>query len=105
MPADSTVASREAVERSLVAAAGVPVELVQPSSGSDAREGWRRFLFGSISPAAAILSAELRRSGLPSDIYFAKLRASDLSGRARACKQLFEAGLPAADLRRLTSSE
>ena len=102
MPADGTVASREAVERSLLAASGIPIELVQPSSGSDAREGWRRFLFGTISPAAAMLSAELRRIGQSDEIDFAELRASDLAGRSRAFKQMREAGLTESEARRLT---
>ena len=101
-PADGTIKGREAIERSLLAAGGVPVELVQPSSGSDAREGWRRFLHGTIAPAAALVSAELRRIGQPDEIDFADLRASDLAGRARAYKQLTEAGMTPADARRLT---
>ena len=101
MPADSTVASREAVERSLLAAAGVPVELVQPSSGSDAREGWRRFLWATIAPAAGLVSAELRRLGRDDAITFDGLNASDLAGRARAFKQLTEAGMDATEARRV----
>ena len=104
-PSDGTVKSREAVERSLLAASGVPVELVQPTSGSDAREGWRRFLFGTIAPAAAILAAELRRIGLDGEIDFAELRASDLAGRSRAYKQLTEAAMAPAEARRLTGLE
>ena len=46
MPSEGTIASREAVERSLLAAGGVSVELVQPWNGSDAREGWRRLPVG-----------------------------------------------------------
>ena len=105
MPADGTIASREAVERSLLAAGGVPVELVQPHSGSDAREGWRWFLWSTIAPAAALVSAELRRIGLPDGIDFAALNASDLAGRARAYSQLRKAEMPEADARRLTGLE
>ena len=101
-PSEATITAREATERSILAAAGIPIELVQPSSGSDAREGWRRFLFGTIAPAAAILSSELRRLGQPDRIDFSELRASDLAGRARAYKQLTEAGVARADVARLT---
>ena len=101
MPSEGTIAAREAVERSLLAAAGVSVELVQPSSGSDAREGWRRFLFGTVAPAAAVVSAELRRLGLDGEIGFETLRASDLASRSRAYKQLVEAKMPDADARRI----
>lgn len=104
-PASSTQAIRQDVERSLLAAAGVPSELTQPTSGSDAREAWRRFLWSSIAPAAAVVSAELTRLGLPSEIDFAALNASDLAGRARAYGQLVTNGVDEADARRLTGLE
>jgi len=100
-PAEGTIASREAVERSILAAAGVPVELVQPSSGSDAREGWRRFLWSTVAPAASIVSAELRRLGLDSAISFDALNASDLAGRARAYSQLRKAEMDDSEARRI----
>ena len=93
-PAAATPTARQDVERSLLAAAGIPVELVQPSSGSDAREGWRRFLHATIAPAAALVSAELRRLGLESEIAFDALRASDIAGRARAFQSLVGGGMP-----------
>lgn len=100
-PTTGTIQTREGVERTLLAAAGVPTELVHPSAGTDSREAWRRFLFGTVAPTAAVVSAELRRLGLPSEIDFAELRASDLAGRARAYKQFREAGMDDAEARRL----
>lgn len=101
-PAATTPHVREGVERSLLAAGGVPTELVLPSSAGEGREAWRRFLFATIAPAAGLVSAELRRLGLDPEIRFEELRASDLAGRARAYKQLREAGMEEAEARRVT---
>ena len=103
-PETGSVTLRADVERSILAAAGVPSELVIPSSGGgDARESWRRFLYSTIAPIGAIMSSELARIGLESEIHFDELRASDLAGRARAFKQLTEAGgLESGEIKRLT---
>ena len=95
-PSQTTVLTRDALERSIWAASGVPVELLRPSSGVDAREAWRRFLFAVVAPIGAIVSAELRRLGLASELDWAALRASDLASRSRSYKQLTEAGVAAA---------
>ena len=104
-PNPGTIQTREGIERSLLAAGGVPVELVNPHAGRDARESWRRFLWATISPAAAIVSAELRRLGLPSEIDFSRLNASDLAGRARAFGQLTTAGVSEDEAKALTGLE
>ena len=103
-PETGSVTLRADVERSILAAAGVPSELVIPSSGGgDSREAWRRFLYSTIAPIGAIMSSELARIGLESEIHFDELRASDLAGRARAFKQLTEAGgLESGEIKRLT---
>ena len=102
-PEVSSVALRSDVERSILSAAGVPSELVIPSSGGgDARESWRRFLYATIAPIGALMSSELSRVGLDSAIHFDELRASDLAGRARAFKQLTEADMDPAEARRVT---
>ena len=100
-PSAGTIAAREGVERSLFSAAGVPVELVQSVSGSDAREGWRRFLWSTIAPAAGLVSDELKRLGLDSEIRFDSLNASDLAGRARAYGILVSNGMPDDEARRI----
>lgn len=92
-PAQATVLGRESVEKSLLAAAGVPTSLLDTKAGVDVRESWRQFVFASVAPVAKLVSAELRRLGLASEISFSELRASDLAGRARAYKQLTEAGM------------
>ena len=100
-PAAGTIQGREAVERSLLAACGVPTELVLSSSAGEGREAWRRFLWATIAPAAAVVSAELTRIGLDGAIDFSQLNASDLAGRARAFGQLRKAELPEAEARRI----
>ena len=101
MPAQFTIQTRLDTERSLMGAAGVPVALVNPEAGTDSRESWRRFLHGTLSPVARLVSAELERVGLSGGLSFNRLGASDLAGRSRAYKQLTEAGMDAAEVRRI----
>lgn len=100
-PTETSATIRTDTERSILAAAGVPVELVLPASGGDAREAWRRFLHATVAPIGRLISAELLRVGLSSELSFAGLNASDLSGRARAYKQLTEAGMTEPEARRI----
>ncbi|MCY4057581.1 MAG: hypothetical protein OXG44_06240 [Gammaproteobacteria bacterium] len=104
-PVAATLTAREQTERSLMAAAGVPAELVSSSSAGEGREAWRRFLWATIAPVAQLVAAELRRLGLESEIAFDRLNASDLAGRARAFGQLVSNGVLEADARRLTGLE
>lgn len=98
-PAQYTVQSRTDVERSILAACGVPVALVNPEAGSDTRESWRRFLHGTLQPLAQMISAELQRVGIPHSLSFNRLMASDLAGRSRAYKQLRDAGMDDSEAR------
>ena len=100
-PAQSSVLARDNLERSVWSSAGVPVELLRPSSGVDAREAWRRFLFAVVAPIGQIISGELRRLGLDAELDWTELRASDLASRSRSYKQLTEAKVPEADARRI----
>ena len=95
-PSQGTTVSRDSLERAIWAACGVPVELLRPSSGVDAREAWRRFLFSTVAPIGEIISAELKRLGLASELDWTELRASDLQSRARSYKQLTDSGVAAA---------
>ena len=83
-------ALRSNAARHVLAASGVPVELVEPAEGSGAREGFRRFLHATISPAAAIARDELRRKLDEPDLTlgFDELFAADVQGRARAWRSL-----------------
>ena len=81
--------------RSVLAACGVPVELVAASEGTGQREAYRRFLFGSVLPVARLVESELRdkleAEALRFD--FSELMAGDLAGRARAFQSMVGAGM------------
>ena len=64
------------------------------SDGTAAREAWRQALFGVIAPLGRILHAEIRakiHDGI--SLSWDELRASDLSGRARAFQSMVTAGM------------
>ena len=93
VPSQYSVSARLDLERSILAACGVPVSLVIPPAGADAREGWRRFLHGTLGPIAALVGAELERVGPSGRLDFRALMASDLQGRARTFRQLRDGGM------------
>lgn len=78
----------------VIAACGVPVELLDPGPSTASREAWRRFLHGTISPLGRLVSAELTLK-LESEIKLSweSLYASDLSGRARAFQSMVGGGM------------
>ena len=93
---------RTDVERSILAACGVPAELVNPGNESASREGWRRFIFGTIQPVARIVADEVKRKrGGNGMITFRQLAASDLQGRARSYAALRKAEMPDAIAREI----
>lgn len=79
---------------SVLAACGVPVELVSQSDGTGMREAWRRFLHGTVAPLGKILEGELRKMyGGKAKVSFESLFASDIQGRARAFQSLAGGGM------------
>ena len=86
---------RSSAARHVLAACGVPPEVLEPGQGTAAREAYRRFLHSSVAPVAALVVAELRDKldapGL--ELSFDKLFASDLSGRARAFQSMVGGGM------------
>lgn len=92
---------RESVERSILAACGVPLALVAGSTTAESRESWRRFLHGTIAPIGELMAAELRRVGMDDAMDWSNLFASDLAARTRAYKQLREAEFDAEEARRI----
>ena len=95
-PAAALPELRSNVERSILAACGVPIEVALQASGSGGRESWRRWIYGSVGPMARLIESEFSaKLDRPITLGFDSLRASDLAGRARAYKQLTEAGMPA----------
>lgn len=101
MPSQYTVQARTDTERTILAACGVPVALVNPDAGTDTRESWRRFLHGTLQPVARMIVAELARVGIGGSLTFNRLMASDLAGRSRSYKQLREAGMDDAEARQI----
>ena len=80
----------------VLAACGVPVELVQAADGTGQREAWRRCLHGTIQPLGRILAEELSRLyRRPVTLDFEALAASDIAGRARAFQSMVGAGMEA----------
>ncbi len=92
------------LQDAICGAAGVPPVLLRgDSQAASQREAWRQFLFGSISPVARLIQAEARDKLASPDleIGFSELRASDLTGRARAFRQLIDGGIPLAEAREI----
>ena len=100
-PPESLGVLREAVETTVLAACGVPVDLVR-SGGTD-RESYRRYLHLSVQPLAAIIAAEcagkLDMPGL--GLTFGSLHAGDISGKARAYQSLRKGGMDDAEARQM----
>ena len=87
-------------------ACGVPPSLVTlPADGTGQREGWRRFLHGSVAPVARILEAEFAAKLDEPNLRLVldDLAAADMTGRARAWRSLVgsEANLDPATAARL----
>lgn len=92
---------RSAAAVSVMAACGVPPALGMIGTGTDGtaqREGWRRFLHGTIAPVAAAVAGELAmKLDAPVQLNFDSLFASDLTGRARAFSGMVKGGMAVAD--------
>ena len=96
-PPAAEVSLRSDVIMHVLAATGVPTDLVARADGTSRRESWRQFLSGTIAPVARLVASELAEKldapGL--ELTFDDLRASDLTGRARAFGQLRDHGVRA----------
>ena len=79
----------------VLAACGVPPELVSGGDGTSLRESYRRLLHSTIAPLARILESELRAKTCPG-ISLDSLFAADLSGRARAFQSMVGGGMDVA---------
>ncbi len=95
-PPEAVVNLRDSTAVAVLSACGIPPAMVSRSDGTALRESWRQFLFGVVSPVARLVALQCGRVlDVPLRFEFDELRASDLAGRARAFKQLREAGLDA----------
>ena len=100
-PPQAQVVLRSDVGMSILNACGVPAELVAgKAEGTAAREGWRRFLHGSVDPVARIVAQELSEK-LERDVTLdlSGLHASDIQGRARAFQSVVGGGRRDVDCR------
>ena len=84
---------RRDAERSVLAACGVPTDVLSGGDAAGQREGYRRFLHATVQPvmdgAAAQVSAFF---GQPIAFDLSKMFAGDLSGRARAFQSMVNGG-------------
>ncbi|MDE2661244.1 MAG: hypothetical protein OXI45_13650 [Acidobacteriota bacterium] len=96
-PPREQVELRRHVAASLYAAAGVPPELADiPATGTDRREAWRQFISATVAPVGRMIGDEVRRVyGGSGVVDFRAILATDLQSRARAYKQLTDAGMEA----------
>ena len=87
-PPDSLGTLREAVETTVLAACGVPVDLVR-AGGAD-REAYRRFLHMTVQPLGKLVESELRHKLDVPDLRLdhGSLAAADVHGRSRALRSL-----------------
>ena len=79
----------------IMAACGLNPAIFQTGTGTAGREAYRQALFGTIAPLGRQVETELRRK-LEDDaiaLTWNELRASDISGRARAFQSLVGGGM------------
>ena len=93
---EGNVKAYQAIEQTVLAVAGVPIEIVSgDAQGTAAREGWRRFLFGTLHPMGRYLITAMADlgDGYTVQLDFQNLQASDVVGRARSVGTLVQAGV------------
>ena len=88
-PPEAQITLLEKATMEVLAACGVPPELVSGGDGTSLREAYRRFLHSTVAPLGRIVEHELREKthegvGLSFDSLF----AADTQGRARAWRSL-----------------
>ena len=93
-PPEALEKIRTAVQETVLACCGVPLELAEMGQGTAGRESWRRFLHGTIDPLGKLVAEELsRKFEFPVTLDFSELQASDISGRARAFQSMVGGGM------------
>lgn len=93
-PPDSLVNLADTAAREVFSACGISPALFSAGDGTAAREAWRQVLFGVIAPLGKMVSSELSmKFGEPVSLTWDELRASDLSGRARAFQSMVGGGM------------
>ena len=101
-PPDSLGKLRDSVKADIFGVYGIPSSI--HGTGGSARESYRQFLASTVQPLAKLvveeLSAKLDTPTLALD--FSELRAADIASRARAFKQLIDAGMDPAKAEAVT---
>ena len=93
-PPSSLVELMSVASREIYAACGFNSALWGGSQAASVREAWRLALFGVLSPLGRLVEADLRaKLGGEVSLSWQELRASDLSGRARAFQSMVGAGM------------
>lgn len=92
---EAVVRARRDTAASIAQACGVPLTILEGGQDASAqREGWRRFLHGSLQPLAEVVGEELsEKLGGRIEIRFENLFASDVQGRARAFQSMVDGGI------------
>lgn len=97
---------RESVADSVFESCGISPGLAKADSAGAAREAYRQFAVATMEPIAALLETELRRKvDRSARIDLKRLMAADVSGRARAWRQLREGGMSEAQAALVTGLE
>ena len=97
-PPASLVDLVDVSSREIYAACGFNAALWGGSQAASVREAWRLALFGVLSPLGRLVESELRTK-LDDEVSLSwqELRASDLSGRARAMQSMVNGGMSVTD--------
>ena len=98
-PPETAVETRRDVERSILAACGVPPVLANHAApGTSMREAWRQITVGTVEPIAAIIADQLSEA-LGVSVKLTMPRAADVATLARAVQSLHGAGMDIAQAR------
>jgi len=99
MPSEGMASNREKFGRTIAAACHVPWELIKAENGAGVREAQRSFSV-RLQQRAEML-AEVMREKLATDVQLdaSKVFQADIALRARAFRQLIDAGLEQAEAR------
>ena len=97
-PPSSMVDLLNASSREIYSACGLNAALWGAGDSASTREAWRLALFSVLSPLGRLVQAELQDKLEDTvTLSWQELRASDLSGRARAMQSMVGGGMPLAD--------
>ena len=98
-PPETAIEARRDVERSILAACGVPPVLANHAApGTSMREAWRQLTVGTVEPLAALIADQLSEA-LGVDVTLTMPRSADVATLARAVQSLTGAGMSVEDAR------